>query len=114
MSVVDKKKPVKKKSLENPEPKVKVGIAWYKRDQWQLLRNVSADRDDLEETYTEWKKDAEKALDQLRQGGPEVVKVNVKVEELLDWCLGQNIPVNANARSKYAAYQLQQKKKAAS
>jgi hypothetical protein len=99
------------KSPQKPAAKGKVGIAWYKRDQWQLLLNVSADRDDLEPTYAEWYKDAEKTLEKLRQAGLDVVKVNVQIEELLDWCIGQNVPVNANARSKYAADKLHQKEK---
>ena len=113
MSAVKKTKPVKTKFLVNREPKVKVGIAWYKRDQWQLLLDVSVDRDELEATYAEWKKDAEKAVEQLRQGGLDVVKVNVRIEELLDWCQSQNLPVNATARSKFAAHKLQQSDKGA-
>ena len=107
MSTLKKKRPVNKKPPENPEPKVKVGVAWYKREQWQLLRDVSLDREEMEATYTEWKKDAEKALEQLQQGGLDVVKVHVEIEDLLDWCLEQNIPVNATVRSRYAAHKLQ-------
>ena len=50
-------------------------------------------------------------MKQLQEGGLEVVKVPVKIEELLDWCIGQNVPVNANARSQFAAYKLQLKDK---
>ena len=111
MSEVKKKKSVTKKLPVKRTPKTKVGIAWYKRDQWQLLLNVSVDRDELEATYTDWEKDAEKALKQLRQGGLEVVKVPVEIEELLDWCQSRNVPVNGNARSQYAAYKLQEQEK---
>ena len=72
------------------------------------------DRDELEATYAEWKKDSEKVLEQLCQGGLDVVRVNVKIEELLDWCQSQNRPVNAAARSKFAAYKLYQPDKPAS
>ena len=107
MSAEQKKKPGMKKSPVNRIHKTKVGIAWYGPDQWQHLLDVSVDRNDLEATYAEWEQDAERALKQLRQGGLEVVKVHVKIEDLLDWCLEQNVPVNANARSRYMAYKLQ-------
>jgi diphthamide synthase (EF-2-diphthine--ammonia ligase) len=107
MSTPKKKMSVEKKAPVNGEPKIKVGIAWFQRDQWQLLANVSVDRDELEGTYAQWKRNAEKALEQLRQGGLDVVKVHVKIEELMDWCLSQNIPLDANARSRYAAEKLQ-------
>ena len=53
MSDVNKRKPKTKKIPINRNPKTKVGIAWYKREQWQLLLDVSMDRDDLEATYAE-------------------------------------------------------------
>jgi len=108
MSAEKKKKPSSTKPLVKRVVKTKVGIAWYTPDQWQLLLDISADRDDLEATYAEWERDAKKALRQLRQGGLNVVKVPVEIEELLDWCQSRNVPVNANARSQYAAYKLQQ------
>ncbi len=111
MSAEKKKKPSSTKPLVKRVVKTKVGIAWYMPDQWQLLLDISADRDDLEATYAEWERDAKKALRQLRQGGLNVVKVPVEIEELLDWCQSRNVPVNANARSQYAAYKLQQQNK---
>lgn len=94
--------------LENRKPKTKVRIAWYKQDQWQLLLDVSVDRDDLEATYVKWEKAAKQALKQIRKRGLDVVRVDVKIVELLDWCQSENVPVNAQARSQYAAYKLQQ------
>jgi len=66
------------------------------------------DRDDLEATYAMWEKAAKRALKQIRKRGLDVVRADVKVEELLDWCQSENVPVNAQARSQYAAYKLQQ------
>jgi hypothetical protein len=108
MRAVKTKKVIRKKIAVKPAPKTKVGIAWYSQEQWQLLLDVSADRYELEPTYAEWKKDAELALQQLLQGGLEVVKVYVKIEELLAWCQSQNITINGQTRSQYAAYKLKQ------
>ena len=63
-----KKKPSSTKPPLKRIVKTKVGIAWYTPDQWQILLDISADRDDLEATYAEWKRDSKKALRQLRQG----------------------------------------------
>ncbi len=34
--------------------KLVVAMAWYRREQWDLLRAVSADADKLEPTYDQW------------------------------------------------------------
>jgi len=51
-----------------PMPVV-AGYAWYRPEQWELLRAVSADRDKLEETHEEWAANAEKALQGMREAG---------------------------------------------
>ncbi len=43
-----------------------VGMAWYRREQWPMLRAVSADADKLEESYDEW---VEYASRQFRRVG---------------------------------------------
>jgi hypothetical protein len=83
--------------------KIAVGVAWYRPEQWERLREISVDKDILEETHAEWVQNAEKAVQDLRQQGMKPVKVDVDVEELLRWCENQHIAVNGEARSQYAA-----------
>ena len=84
----------------------RVGVAWYRPEQWQRLREISIDKDVLEETHVEWVQNAEKALQELRRQGIEPIKVDVDVEELLRWCESQHVAVNGKARSTYVATQL--------
>jgi hypothetical protein len=88
-----------------------VGVAWYEPDQWQQLLDVAVDRDKLEETHDEWVQDAERVIREFQRQGFQVVKVRVKIDELVAWCQRQNISVNGEARSQYAAYKLQQSSK---
>ncbi len=101
-----------RKAIDMPKPKIHgatvIGVAWYRPDQWQQLRDVSADRDKLEDTYDKWVEDAERAVQGLRKRGLHVVKVDVDVAELALWCENQKIPVNGEARSKFAVFKLQQ------
>ena len=32
-----------------------MGVAWYRRDQWDRLLDISSDHAELENTYEEWK-----------------------------------------------------------
>lgn len=83
-----------------------VGVAWYRPEQWERLRDISVDKDVLEETHAEWLQNAEKALQEFRRQGVEPVKVDVDVEELLEWCESRDIAVDGKARSDYTAAKL--------
>ncbi len=87
--------------------KTPVGVAWYRPEQWQRLREISIDKDVLEETHAEWVQNAERAVQELRRQGMKPVEVDVDVEELLKWCASQHIAVNGEARSTYVAAKLE-------
>jgi hypothetical protein len=80
-----------------------VGIAWYRRDQWARLREISLDADEIEATYDEWLECAWKRMSELRQHGCEAQRVDVDTEELLRWCTKKGVRVDAAARSEFAA-----------
>ena len=91
-----------------PMPVV-AGYAWYRPEQWELLRAVSADRDKLEETHEEWAANAEEALQGMREAGIRAEKVDVDVEELQEWCKAHDLQVDGKARARYAAEKLRQR-----
>ena len=83
--------------------KAKFGIAWYRPEQWARLLEVSDDRDELEATFAEWEALAEEKVRELQAEGVNVEKVIVDIEELLAWCQGRGLSVDASARSHYVA-----------
>src|SRR5258708_39101406 len=52
-----------------------VAMAWYRRDQWELLRAVSRDGQSLEQTYDEWAAFASKQVRDLESKGFAVHKI---------------------------------------
>ena len=91
--------------MDTPQPLV-VGAAWYRENQWERLKEVSADRDRLEETWAEWLCVAEKGIRDCRARGLDVKKVDVDIEELVRWCQTKGQPVNGESRSAFAAQKL--------
>jgi hypothetical protein len=83
-----------------------VGFAWYRPQQWQRVRDISSDADDLEETYEAWLRLAESKVIELRSAGLRVEKIDVNSEELVLWCNERGLELNAQARSRYAAEKL--------
>ena len=89
-------------------PEVVAGIAWFRASQWQLLRSLATDADDLEETHEEWVKIAEKTIEDLGRQGVHTQKVDVDVNELQAWCSAQKRPLDSSARAAYAAAHLRE------
>lgn len=82
------------------------GMAWYRPDQWQRLREVSSDAEDLEDSYDEWFELAEERMRDLREAGARAERVQIDVEELARWCDAEECPVDAAGRARYAAHLL--------
>ena len=87
---------------------VKFGFAWYRRDQWQLLRQTASDLDVLEDTYDEWLHEAKQRLKDVRELGVDVAKVDLDVVEFNEWCRENGKPRNGDSRAQYAAHLLEE------
>ena len=79
-----------------------IAMAWYRPDQWALLRAVSADAESLEHTYEEWLAFVSEQLRQLEVRGVQIVKIDVEVGALVRWCKSQGWAVDGRARAEYA------------
>ncbi len=82
-----------------------LGVAWFSAEQWAKLGEIAADADELQ-SYEEWKTNATSALETLVGMGRMVLKVDVEVDALVEWCQSKGRPVNAEARSEYVAFKL--------
>jgi len=88
--------------------KLVVGLAWYRPAQWQRVRDISSDADNLEDNYEAWLRLAEQKFKELNGSGLRVEKVDVDSESLIFWCNERGLEVNAQARSQYAAEKLRE------
>lgn len=86
--------------------RVVAGIAWFRSDQWELLRSVASDPDILEQTHAEWESLAEETIRDLAREGLLARKVDVDVNDLRAWCIAQQRPLDSAARAAYAAARL--------
>jgi hypothetical protein len=92
-----------RRSRQLKPSEIGAAIAWYREDQWERLREISADRDQLDDTYAEWVVKAEEVLRHLAEQGMNIEKVEIDLEDLQRWCAAQGIPVDSRARASYAA-----------
>ena len=97
--------------MKKKKSNLEVGVAWYKPEQWALLRAYAEDSDTLENTYPEWLEIAKQSYKDLEQQGLNLTKVEVDVDSLVEWCKEKNIPLNGAARSRYAKELLEENNK---
>ncbi len=77
-------------------------VAWYSREQWSILKQVSVDAEELEDSYDEWEQNAEQAIQKFIAKGMRIRKVDVDVNELVKWCKNKGVSIDGAARSQYA------------
>ncbi|WP_035276127.1 hypothetical protein [Desulfogranum japonicum] len=86
-----------------------LGVGWYKKEQWSLLREKSEDVKDLEDTYYEWLANANDTINKLSNSPYRIKKIEIDVEELIEWCIQEKSPLNGESRSKYIALKTKEK-----
>jgi hypothetical protein len=85
-----------------------MGIAWFKAEQWNQLRSISIDKENIDETYSQWLKTTRKSLSKRRLQGMHVHKVLIDVDELQAWCADEKCPIDADARIRFTQSKLQE------
>ena len=74
-----------------------VALAWYTKQEWEKLRAAASDVDNIEETYDGWVAHARMALREAESAGLEVVKVVVRIDELVAWCKENGFAMDGRA-----------------
>ena len=94
---------------QDQAPPLRIGLAWFDREQWQRLTEVVPDRSELDDTYDQWERNAKKAMKGLKRSGQSVERVLVRIDELLAWCAVKGVVPDGKARSQFASEMLQKK-----
>ena len=84
----------------------KVGLARYRKDQWQRWLETVDDRSRWEDTYEAWQTHAEVMADRLRRAGLEVIFVDLDADEFAQWRRSRGYKNDSESRSRYAAEQI--------
>lgn len=87
------------------EEEIVVVFCWYEQSEWEILKHSAADKDIFDDTYEEWKHNANQSISDMRALGRQVQKVKIKRDRLEAWCTEQGVENNAEARTHYAVYE---------
>jgi hypothetical protein len=81
----------------------KFAFAWYDREPWELLRVLSVDPQDLDDTFEQWELAAIRAEAEFLAQGCQVQRFLVTAAELQAWCRASRRPLDRASRSKFVA-----------
>ena len=83
------------------EPELQV-ISWYERNDWTQLKTMLTDADLLPESYDDWLRLAESAINELENQNIIVVKVTIDTVLFPAWCKERKKSPDAEARTLFA------------
>jgi hypothetical protein len=80
-----------------------VSIPWYQEHNFEALRALFTDGEDLHDTFAEWLEAAEAVEARLHGEGVHTVRIILEPEAFAAWCAAQQRPPDARARQIYAS-----------
>jgi hypothetical protein len=80
-----------------------VAVAWLRKEDWSRWLAVDSQ---FQPDYNHWLKRIEAAVKQLEQRGGLAEKVDVGIDEFLEWSRANGGKVDSNARAAFAAMTL--------
>jgi len=81
-------------------------IPYYRRDQYDLLREESIDKETFSISYEEMMAITESTHRDMENNGFKVVRVDVDIKELLEWATSLSVTLNPESRTKFAMEKL--------
>jgi len=86
-----------------PVTGTRIGVVWYRREDWDELMTLFPDADALDDSYDDWLANARNLMDEIAELGHIGEPVYLFPAEFRHWCAMRNRPMNAEARSEFAS-----------
>lgn len=86
-----------------------IGVGWYRKDQWDLLKNHSEDANELQNTYYEWVANANDSIKTLSKAIHRIEKIDIDMNELIDWCKNEGCKINSESRARFISLKTREK-----
>lgn len=84
-------------------PARRIGLPWYKAEDYPSILALMADRHVFASTYTQWLMAAQNNEMVAQQAGIEIVRVLIEPEPFSRWCAARALTPSSAARMEYVA-----------
>ena len=83
-------------------------IPYYREDQYNRLRELSIDKENFSISYEQMNAIRESKHKEMVNKGFKVVKIDVDIEELIEWCNFRSTTLNPESRTRFALAKLKE------
>lgn len=90
-----------KPTTPDHQPSVQA-MVWYKKEDWNILKEMFVDGDMLPKSYEDWEKRAIEMKNRAQAEGDAVIKVYIDPQTFPEWCEKKGVEMNGEARSQLA------------
>lgn len=77
-------------------------IVWYQKEEWDQLMASFDDKDKMQGTWQEWRQAALSHMEAASQGGVPLLPVEVRLDELREYCRTHGVPNTSQTRVDFA------------
>lgn len=81
----------------------RIGLPWYRREDYPRIRDMMVDRHNLALTYDAWLAAAQNNEDVGRQAGLRIVRIIIDPNMFAKWCAERSIEPGSAARMDYVS-----------
>lgn len=85
-----------------------IGVAWYRKEQWDTLKRVTDQPEVIEDTYEEWLENAKEMKKKLELSGITVNEIDIDMGNVVNWCRNERVSVNSKSIAEYVAFRLRE------
>ena len=89
---------------------LEIAFCWYEPEEWEKLKQTAVDASKLDDSYEEWRTNANSAIREIRVQGHIIRKISIKMDELNRWCQKNNLENISQTRSQYAVEKLRKRR----
>ena len=107
-----KKSLIERLSAKKSSNRTVLGVTWYSAENWSRIKAAAADPERFGATFAEWQAMADEALTDIQKTGVNPIKLSIRYEELLAWCLVHKKPNNAASRAEFVSERLRKNNEA--
>jgi hypothetical protein len=83
-------------------------IPYYRKGQYDRLREVSIDKENFLISYEEMMTITESKHKEMENKGFKVMKIDVDIEELIEWCNSRCATLNPESRTRFTLEKLKE------
>ncbi|QRM30109.1 hypothetical protein [Microvirga sp. VF16] len=81
----------------------RIGLPWYRREDYPRIRDMMADRHNLAPTYNAWLAAAQNNEDVGRQAGLRIARIIIEPDSFAKWCAERGVEPGSAARMDYVS-----------